>query len=170
MLILHSLGWLHFLRVQSQTITPGATISVTATFQGTITGTINICANLVCDTPPTGVFQYYPQDHYWNVRCDHLPVHSNSPTYIAYLNTPLSGGWNGTHAHFIGTIAGGLRFNAVTSATPRKTVTFYKYCSDGVCYDIWKISDYTLQYPITSDMVVSPAGYGSRRKHLLYDR
>ena len=41
-----------------QTIAPGATISVPAAFQGTFAGTVNICADLVCDTtvtPTTGI-------------------------------------------------------------------------------------------------------------------
>ena len=138
-----------------RTIAPGATIAVTGTFQGTIATTVNICADVVCDTIPTGVFQYYPSDYYWNVRCDHLPVHSNSQTYINYFDTVLSGSWTTPHKHFIGTIAGGYRPNAVTSATPRKSLTFCNY--QGV-YDIWSISDYTLQYPVTSSMLVSPPG------------
>ena len=34
-----------------KTIAPGATIAVTGTFQGTIATTVNICADLICDTP-----------------------------------------------------------------------------------------------------------------------
>jgi hypothetical protein len=52
--------------------------------------------------PTIGGCSIYPQDHVWNTRVDHLPVHPNSATYIQTIGPATglkadfgSGTWNG---------------------------------------------------------------------------
>jgi hypothetical protein len=144
-----------------KTIAPGATISIPTTFQGMVTGTINICANVLCDTQPSGVFQFYPSDYFWNVRADHLPVHANNATYINYLNSPA-----GTRQKAIMGVWENAQFNYVNDATPRKTLTYWDYMDT---WKIWQNGDYTIQYPVPPDAKVSGVNLMGENTYYMID-
>jgi hypothetical protein len=57
---------------------------------------------LWAQAPTIGGCSIYPQDHVWNTRVDHLPVHPNSATYVQTIGPATglkadfgSGTWNG---------------------------------------------------------------------------